>query len=99
MKYRLIRFDAEGKVVLDEGCVTPNQFGDNYEWRNSGCSAVLVEYSPIVTKNHGQMVTPKFYDMYPNTSELPEALWRLGTLEEISEKYKYVAMLKLTGAL
>lgn len=103
MKYRLIRFDREGSVVLDKGCITPNQYGDNYEWRDTGCKAVLIEYTIKMSKDTQGVVinerVPKFYDMYAKASEFPEALWQLQTLDELKQKYKYIEMLQLTGAL
>lgn len=103
MKYRLIRFDREGNVVLDKPCITPNQYGDNYEWRNTGCKAVLIEYTVKMTKSpDGHEVkdrVPKFYNMYAESREFPEALWQLQSLDELAKTHKYIEMLQLTGAL
>lgn len=103
MKFRLIRFNQEGEVVLDKPCITPNQYGDNHEWRDSGGKAVLIEYTTVMVKDVQGVSTnervPKFYDFYAKASEFPEALWQLQTQVEVVSKHKYLEMLILTGAL
>ncbi|TKW65193.1 MAG: hypothetical protein DI616_15815 [Paracoccus denitrificans] len=102
MKYRLIRFEGD-KVILDATCVSPNQHGDNYEFRDTGNKAVLIQYQTNHFKTmkgeDSQVTAMTYYTFYAKSSEFPEALWQLRTLEEVCEEFKYIQMLQLTGAL
>lgn len=102
MKFRLIRFEGD-KVVLDIQCMTPNQQGDNYQFRDAGGKAVLIQYQTKMIKNVKGVATEEshatYYTFCAKSSEVPEVLWRQCTLEEVCEEFKYIQMLQLTGAL
>lgn len=103
MKYRLIRFSPNGEVELDAQCVTPNQFGCNRDWlkANPDCSAVLIERATRTPQ--GKDVDNIFYlinkrDVLTNKGNV-YSTWIGVTESDVLSVFKYLEMLKLTGAL
>lgn len=90
MKYRLIRF-SNGEVVLDKQCIAPNQFGCNRRFgEEPGNTAVLIEYR--------QSGNTHYYTLNGAKGEGAPTWVDIGEATTL-ERYKYVAMLKLNGAL
>lgn len=93
MRYRLCRF-KDGEVVLDKECMSPAAFGCNKQWFEKGGTAFIIEYRwKTPEKLEGDH---RYYILNPDRKHV---VWEPIKPEELMEKYKYFAMLRLAGAL
>lgn len=108
MKYRLIRFSPNGEVEMDVQCVTPNQLGCNRDWIRSNPEghAVLIKNGRKLP--NGKIAEPSFYiinrdlDIDKPVKEsyaVSVTTWITATEGFVMRQFKYLEMLKLTGAL